>query len=205
MAAVVLLAAPEGSARPPHRVVLISDFRDAGTMQLNIKGPSRARGMQEERRIPGPTGAVGVCGGLSLSAPSWASGASGHFGASLADESGAQLQLSGQGTVLRFIPSGYSKESFCFQLFQLECSLGKHLWVLGHIQPRHEQHSSWTSCCPALQPGCVLSIPPALPQRASAGSKRIKTRGVLLSALLLAPVGRLVMASPGHHLPSAEE
>lgn len=80
-------------------------------------------------------------------------GASGQFGSSLADESGAQLQLSGQGTVLRVIPSGYSQESFCFQLFQLECSLGKHLWVLCHIQPRHKQHSSWARCCPALHPG----------------------------------------------------
>lgn len=94
LAAVALLAGPEGSARPPHRVFLISDFRDAGTMQLHIKGLSGARGMQEERMVPGPTGAVGVRGAQSPSAPS------GQFGSSLADESGAQLQLSGQGSFL---------------------------------------------------------------------------------------------------------
>lgn len=50
-------------------------------------------------------------------------------------QSGAQLQLYSQGAVLRFIPFWCSEECFCFQLFQLECSLGKHLALAAGVVP----------------------------------------------------------------------
>lgn len=94
-----------------------------------------------------------------------------------------QADCCSQGAALEFIALWYVDGSSSSQLLQQKCSWGKDLalavGIVSHpaaqspVQPEQERCRTWSSHCPASQPGSVPSIPLA----ALSGSLHVQQRG----------------------------